>query len=67
MEMVRRPEEYQEGAEHVETDEVDYSKVAAAGFLLSRVVVGLWVAQLPRQTGQHDLLPRLPCSTSDTE
>lgn len=41
MEMVRRPEEYQEGAEHVETDKVDYSKVAAAGFLLSRVVVGL--------------------------
>lgn len=55
---------YQEGAEHVEGDEIDYGEAAATGHLLSGVVVGLWVAQFSRHTGQHDLLPRLPSGTS---
>ena len=60
-------EGYQESTEHVEADEVDNGKTAAARSLLSGVVVGLWVTQLPRQTGQHDLLPGLTCRTPDTE
>lgn len=55
---------YQEGAEHVEGDEINYSEATAACHLLPRVVVRLWVAQFPRHTGQHDLLPRFPGRTS---
>lgn len=55
---------YQEGAEHVEGDEIDYCESTAACHLLSGVVVGLWVAQFPWHTGQHDLLPGLPGGTS---
>lgn len=36
---------YQEGAEHVERDEIDYCESAATCHLLPGVVVGLWVAQ----------------------
>lgn len=63
----KKHEDYQESTEHVEANEVDNGEAAAAGSLLSRVVVGLWIAQLPRQTGQHDLLPGLACGTSNTE
>lgn len=50
---------YQEGAQHVEGDEVNYCESTATRHLLPGVVVGLWVAQFPRHAGQHDLLPRL--------
>lgn len=55
--------EYQESTEHVEADEVDNSKAAATGPLLSGVVVWLGITQLAWHAGQHDLLPRLACST----
>ena len=54
---------YQEGAEHVESDEVDDCKSTATRHLLPGAVVGLWVAQFPGYTGQHDLLPRLSGGT----
>ena len=57
---------YQEGAEHVEADEVDDGEAAPAGELLSWVVVGLGVAQLPAHARQHDVLPRLPRRTPVT-
>lgn len=60
-----RGNDYQESAEHVEADEVDNGEAAAAGSLLSGVVVRLWIAQLPWQTGQHDLLPGFTCGTPD--
>lgn len=60
-----KSDDYQESTKHVEGDEVDDGEAAAAGSLLSRVVVRLGITQLSRQTGQHDLLPRLTCSTSD--
>lgn len=60
-------EDYQKSTEHVEADEVDNGKATAAGSLLSGVVVRLWITQLPRQTGQHDVLPGLTCSTPDIE
>lgn len=44
-------EDYQESTEHVEADEVNNGEATAAGSLLSRVVVGLWITQLPWQTG----------------
>lgn len=55
---------YQEGAEHVEGNEIDDGEAAATCHLLSGVVVGLRVAQFSRHTGQHDLLPCLPSGTS---
>lgn len=54
---------YQESAEHVEADEVDDGEAAAAGSLLAGVVIRLGIAQLPGQTGQHDLLPGFPSGT----
>lgn len=54
---------YQESAQHVETDEVDDGKVAAACVLLPGVVIRLRVTQLSREAGQHDLLPGLARST----
>lgn len=60
-------EAYQECTEHVEADEVDDGKAAAAGSLLSGVVVRLGVTQFPRQAGQHNLLPRLACGTPDSK
>lgn len=64
---LKKYEDYQESTEHVEANEVDNGEATAAGSLLSRVVVGLWITQLPRQTSQHDLLPGLTCGTSNTE
>lgn len=55
---------YQEGAEHVEGDEINYCKSTATRHLLPRVVVGLWVTQFSWHAGQHDLLPRLSGGTS---
>lgn len=55
---------YQEGAEHVEGDEINYCKSTPACHLLPGVVVGLWVTKFPWHTGQHDLLPRLSSGTS---
>lgn len=55
---------YQEGAEHVESDEINYGKSTATRHLLPRVVVRLWVTQLPWHTGQHNLLPCLSSGTS---
>lgn len=57
-------EYYQKSTEHVEADEVNDSKAAAAGPLLAGVVVRLRITQFPGQTGQHDLLPGLTCGTS---
>ncbi len=55
---------YQEGAEHVEGDEVNYCKSTATRHLLPGVIVGLWVTQFPWHTGQHYLLPCLSSGTS---
>lgn len=60
-------EEHQECTEHVEADEIDDGEAAAAGPLLSGVVVWLGITQLPWQTGQHDLLPRLTCGTPESK
>lgn len=54
---------YQERTEHVKADEVDNGKVAPTSVLLSRVIIGVWVAQLPWEAGKHDLLPGFPCRT----
>ena len=42
---------YQEGAEHVERDEVDDGESAAASHLFPGVVVGLRVTQFARHAG----------------
>lgn len=55
---------HQKSAQHEEADEVNNGKVAATAKLLPRLIVRLWVAALPRKTGEHDLLPRLTCGTS---
>lgn len=55
---------YQESAEHVERDEIDYREATSTRHLLSWVVVRLRVTQLSWHTGQHDLLPCLPSGTS---
>lgn len=39
---------YQEGAEHVEGDEVNYCESTATSHLFAGVVVGLRVTKLPR-------------------
>lgn len=49
----------QKSAQHEEADEVHDCKVAATAELLPRFVVRLRVTAFSRQTGQHDLLPRL--------
>ena len=54
---------YQEGAEHVETDEVDDGKATATRLLPTGVVVGVRVTQLPWQARQHDVLPRFSRGT----
>ena len=55
---------YQEGAEHVEADEVDDGEAAATVLpLLPR----LRVTRFTRHTGQHYLLPRLTCRTPGEE
>lgn len=53
----------QESTQHEEADEVNDGDVAAAAELLSWFVVRLGVAAFTWKTGQHDLLPRLACST----
>lgn len=53
----------QEGAEHVEGQEVEDSKVGATVVLLPREGLGLGVALLPGHAGHHDLLP--PLSSGD--
>ena len=53
----------QESTQHEEADKINDGKVAAAAELLSGLVVGLGVAAFTWKTGQHDLLPRLTCST----
>lgn len=54
---------YQKRAEHVKTDEIHDGEVAPTGVLLPRVVIRLGVTELPREAGQHDLLPGLTCRT----
>lgn len=56
---------YQEGTEHVETDEVKDGKAAATGRFPFRAVAGLRLrgTLLPWHAGQHDVLPCLPCGT----
>jgi hypothetical protein len=56
---------HQEGAEHVETDEVVVGEVGAACMLLPGCVVRLRVTQLPIAAGQQDLLPGFPCGTPE--
>lgn len=60
---------YQEGTEHVKTDEVEDGEAAATGCLPFRAVVGLRLrgALLPWHAGQHDVLPRLPSGTPGAE
>lgn len=50
---------YQEGAEHVEADEIEVGEACAAGVLLALSKVGLGVTQLAVAAGQQDLLPSL--------
>lgn len=54
----------QESTQHEEADEIDDGEVAATAELFPWFVVRLWVAAFTWKTGQHDLLPRLACSTS---
>lgn len=56
---------HQEGAEHVEADEVVVGEVGAARIFLPGRVVRLWVTQLPVTAGQQDLLPGFPCGTPE--
>lgn len=58
---------HQEGAEHVEADEVVIGEVGSARVLLAWGVVRLRVAQLAVAAGQQDLLPRLACRTPGRE
>jgi hypothetical protein len=60
---------YQEGTEHVETDEVEDGKAAATGSLSFRAVVllGLWGTLLAWHASQHDVLPGLTCGTPGGE
>ena len=53
---------YQEGAEHVEADEVDDGEAAATA-LLPRLRVTIFA----RHTGQHYLLPCFTCRTPGEE
>lgn len=56
---------YQEGTEHVEADEVEDCEAAATGCFTFCTVAGLRLrgTLLPWHTGQHDVLPCLPCGT----
>lgn len=54
---------HEEGAQHVEADEVEDSEARSTGVLLSRQEVRVGVTQLPVHAGQHDLLPGLACRT----
>lgn len=56
---------HQEGAEHVEADEVVVGKVGATRILLPGRIVRLWVTQLPIAAGQQDLLPCFPGGTPE--
>lgn len=50
---------YQKRTEHVKADEVHDGEVAPTRVLLPGVVIRLGVTELPREAGQHDLLPGL--------
>ena len=59
---------HQEGAEEDEGDKVTVGKLSATAPLVvwrhgEGGQGGVWLALLPPQTRQHDLLPRLPCRT----
>lgn len=61
-------ESYQEGAEEDEGDKVAVSKVCPTASLVVRGQGeggegGVWLTLLTWQTGEHDLLPGLPCCT----
>lgn len=55
---------YQEGAEHVESDEVYDGKVASTGHLFTGIIVRFRVTQFSWHARQHDLLPGFTCCAS---
>lgn len=62
---VKGDKTHQEGAEHVEADEVEDGEAAAAGVVIHDAVnLRIRVTHLVGETGQHNLLPGFTRRTS---
>lgn len=57
-------ETHQKCTEHEKADEVNNGEVAATAKFFSWFIIRLGITAFPWKTGQHDLLPCLPCGTA---